>query len=216
MVLTKKDIIANVKAALKSNNTEQMHKAAARWEKFNTPTINLLDNLPTELSEIITQKKNRMEWEMLRNYVTTIVEWEGLLSEVGHQIKYGYHTPEYFFRGPGLGPEFIPACRGNEIFERKRLLLRARDQCNFHNLYKTMFDKIIELSTPELIKIGRMRQNTSAEQIKTNPLPNRTYTITELRLIMKRAGLHIKSDVTKEYLYAELSKVLSEELSAES
>ena len=213
MVLTKKDIIANVKAALKSNNTEQMHKAAARWEKFNTPTINLLDNLPTELSEIITQKKNRMEWEMLRNYVTTIVEWEGLLSEVGHQIKYGYHTPEYFFRGPGLGPEFIPACRGNEIFERKRLLLRARAP---HYIYKTVFDKIIELSTPELIYISRMRQNTSSEQIKHKPLPNHDYTIVELRRIMKSAGLHIKSGVKKEYLYDQLSKVLSEELSAES
>ena len=216
MVLTKKDIIVNLKVALKSNNTEQMRKAEMRWEKFNTPTINLLDNLPTELLDIINQKKNRMEWEMLRNYDKTIEKEEEFLSKVGPQIKYGYHTPEYFFGGPGLGPDFIPVCRGNEIFERKRLLLRARDQCNFHYLYKTMFDKIIELSTPELIKISRMRQNTSAEQIKTNPLPNRTYTITELRRIMKSAGLHIKSGVKKEHLYDQLSKVLSEELSAES
>ena len=195
MVLTKKDIIVNLKAALKSNNTEQMYKAEMRWEKFNTPTINLLDNLPTELLDIINQKKNRMEWEMLRNYDKTIEKEEEFLSRIG----------------PGLGPEFIPACRGNEIFERKRLLLRARAP---HYIYKTVFDKIIELSTPELINISRMRQNTSSEQIKHKPLPNHDYTIIELRRIMKSAGLHIKSGVKKVYLYDELSKALSKELSA--
>ena len=152
-----------------------------------------------------------MEWEMLRNYDKTIEKEKEFLSKVGPQIKYGYHTPEYFFGGPGLGPDFIPVCRGNEIFERKRLLLRARAP---HYIYKTVFDKIIELSTPELIYISRMRQNTSSEQIKHKPLPNHDYTIVELRRIMKSAGLHIKSGVKKVYLYDELSKALSKELSA--
>ena len=202
MVLTKKDITLNIKVALKSNNGDQMHKAEMRWEKFNSPTINLLDNLPTEILDIINQKKKCMEFEMMRNYDKTIEEWQGFLSKLG----------------PGLGPGFIPACRGNEIFERKRLLLRARDKGNFHYVfhyvYHYMFNKIIELSTPELIKISRMSQNTSSEQIKTNPLPKSNYTITELRRIMKSAGVHMKTGVKKEYLYDELSKVLSKELSA--